>query len=68
LLPRPAEAVKRNAERFPEDFIFQLNSGEKLEVITNCDHLSGLKFAKSLPYACTEHGAIMAAMVLSESA
>ena len=59
------QAVKRNAERFPEDFIFQLNSGEKLEVITNCDHLSGLKFAKSLPYAYSEHGAIMAAMVLN---
>ncbi len=59
------QAVKRNAERFPEDFIFQLDSGEKLEVITNCDHLAGLKFAKSLPYAFTEHGAIMAAMVLN---
>jgi len=33
------QAVKRNSERFPKDFIFQLNAGEKLEVITNCDHL-----------------------------
>ena len=59
------QAVKRNAGRFPEDFIFQLNADEKLEVITNCDHLAGLKFAKSLPFAFTEHGAIMAAMVLN---
>ena len=34
------QAVKRNADRFPEDFIYQLNAEEKLEVITNCDHLS----------------------------
>ncbi len=59
------QAVKRNSERFPKDFIFQLNSDEKLKVITNCDHLSGLKFAKSLPFAFTEHGALMAATVLN---
>jgi hypothetical protein len=61
------QAVKRNAERFPEDFVFQLNAAEKAEVITNCDHLARLKFAKSFPYAFTEHGAIMAATVLSSS-
>jgi|SRR5437588_12119538 len=59
------QAVKRNLARFPEDFIFQLNAKEKSEVITNCDHLSRLKFAKTLPYAFIEHGAIMAAMVLN---
>ena len=37
---------------------------EKSEVITNCDHLAHLKFAKSLPLAFTEHGALMAANVL----
>ncbi len=47
------QAVKRNAERFPADFLFQLNAEEKLEVITNCDHLAPLKFAKSLPFAYT---------------
>jgi hypothetical protein len=61
------QAVKRNAERFPEDFIFTLNAAEKLEVITNCDHLARLKFAKSLPFAFTEHGAIMAATVLNSA-
>jgi len=34
-------------------------------VITNCDHLAPLKFAKSLPFAFTEHGALMAATVLN---
>lgn len=57
------QAVKRNARRFPDDFMFQLTSAEKLEVVTNCDHLAGLKFAKSLPFAFTEHGAIQAANI-----
>jgi hypothetical protein len=61
------QAVKRNFERFPKDFIFQLNSKEKLEVITNCDHLAQLRFAKSLPFAFTEHGALMAATVLNSA-
>lgn len=59
------QAVKRNASRFPSDFMFQLNSTEKTEVVTNCDHLSKLKFSKSLPYVFTEHGAIQAANVLA---
>jgi hypothetical protein len=59
------EQVKRNKRRFPEDFMFQLNLREKSEVVANCDHLSRLKFSKSLPYAFTEHGTIMAASVLN---
>ncbi len=59
------QAVKRNADRFPEDFMFQLTGKEKREVVTNCDHLVRLKFSKALPYAFTEHGAIMAATVLN---
>ena len=35
------QAVKRNQERFPDDFIFQLTAAEKDEVITNCDHTAG---------------------------
>lgn len=45
------EQVKRNAARFPDDFVFQLDSEGKAEVVANCDHLSRLKFSKSLPYA-----------------
>jgi len=58
------QAVKRNTDRFPHDFVFQLNKKEKIEVVTNCDHLSRLKFSSTLPYVFTEHGAIMAANVL----
>jgi len=59
------EQVKRNRERFPADFLFQLTAAEKAEVIANCDHLQKLKFSKALPYAFTEHGAIQAANVLA---
>lgn len=59
------EQVKRNRERFPEDFMFQLSREEKAEVVANCDHLRHLKFSPSLPNAFTEHGAIMAASVLN---
>lgn len=58
------EQVKRNKARFPDDFMFQLSATEKSEVVVNCDHLSKLKFSKTLPYAFTEHGSIMAASVL----
>ena len=59
------QAVKRNPERFPEDFMFRLTVAEKAEVITNCDHLRPLRFSPALPYAFTEHGAIMLASVLN---
>jgi hypothetical protein len=59
------EQVKRNRERFPDDFMFQLDAAEKAEVVANCDHLAKLKFSKVLPYAFTEHGAIQAANVLA---
>ena len=61
------QAVKRNAERFPMDFSFQLTAAEKAEVVTNCDHLARLKFSASLPYAFTEHGALMLGNVLKSS-
>lgn len=59
------EQVKRNVERFPGDFMFQLTADEKTEVVANCDHLTKLKFSKAMPYAFTEHGAIQAANVLA---
>jgi hypothetical protein len=62
------QAVKRNAGRFPGDFLFQLTDAEKNEVVTNCDHLHTLKFSKALPWAFTEHGALMAANVLNSPA
>ena len=49
------QAVKRNSARFPHDFMFQLSSAKKAEVVTNCDHLSKLKFSRALPFAFTEY-------------
>ena len=59
------QAVKRNRDRFPDDFTFRLTKEEKGEVVTNCDHLQRLRFSPVLPVAFTEHGAIMAATVLN---
>ena len=59
------QAVKRNAARFPPDFMFRLSEAEKQEVVTNCDHLRKLKFSKSLPFAFTEYGAVALANVLA---
>ena len=59
------EAVKRNADRFPDDFLFRLTPAEKEEVVADCDHLTRLTFSPPLPHAFTEHGALMAANVLN---
>lgn len=59
------QAVRRNIRRFPPDFAFKLTKLEKLEVITNCDHLEKLKYSNTIPTAFTEHGAIMAASVVN---
>ncbi|HET9177346.1 MAG TPA: ORF6N domain-containing protein [Terriglobia bacterium] len=59
------QAVKRNPDRFPPDFMFRLTHEEKEEVVTNCDHLRRLKFSPTLPFAFTEHGALMLASVLN---
>ena len=59
------EQVKRNKDRFPADFMFQLTAQEKAEVVANCDHLINLKFSRGLPSVFTEHGAVMAASILN---
>ena len=59
------EQVKRNKKRFPTDFMFQLTQDEKDEVVANCDHLKTLKYSPNLPFAFTEHGAVMLASVLN---
>lgn len=59
------QAIKRNTERFPPDFMFRLSTAEKVEVVTACDHLQKLKFSKAPPNAFTEHGTIQAANVLN---
>jgi len=58
------EQVKRNKDRFPNNFMFELTKEEKSDVIANCDHLENLKFSPFLPKVFTEHGILMVANVL----
>ena len=60
------EAVKRNRDRFPDDFLFQL-SKEEYDALTSHIAMSnkGRGGRRTLPYAFTEHGAVMAANILS---
>ena len=58
-------AVKRNIARFPDDFMFQISNEERADLAIAFANLSKLKFARTQPYAFTEHGAIMAASVLN---
>jgi hypothetical protein len=60
------QAVKRNKKRFPSDFVFRLTAKEnrnlKSQIVTTSSSHGG---RRTLPYAFTEHGAIMAASVLN---
>ena len=58
------EQVKRNIERFPEDFMFQLDKLEKDELVANCDRFNTLKHSTVMPYAFTEQGVAMLSSVL----
>lgn len=61
------QAVKRNIERFPKDFMFQLN-GEEWDDLTNRSQIvtgsQKHRESKSLPYAFTEQGVAMLSGVL----
>ena len=59
------QAVKRNIERFPEEFMFQLTSAEKNELVTKCDRFTSWKYSLSLPFAFTEYGVAMLSGVLN---
>ena len=60
------EQVKRNIRRFPSDFLFRLTRREysnlRSQFVTSSSDHGGRRY---LPYAFTEHGAIMAATVLN---
>jgi len=59
------QAVRRNLNRFPEDFMFQLSKVAWKELITNCDKLpTEVKFSPVPPYAFTEQGVAMLSSVL----
>jgi hypothetical protein len=65
------EQVKRNTERFPADFMFQLtaeaNSSLRSQIATSNTTLSARGGRRTRPYAFTEHGAIQAANILNTS-
>lgn len=60
------QQIKRNRERFPPDFVFQLTAKEhellRSQIVTSNKSRGGRRYT---PYAFTEHGAIMAATVLN---
>src|SRR5262245_33606909 len=60
------EQVKRNAERFPPDFMFRVTAAEN-KILRSQDATSseGHGGRRYLPFAFTEHGASMAATVLN---
>ena len=58
------QAVKRNANRFPPEFMFVLAKDEMDELVTNCDRFASVKHSSSPMRAFSEHGVIMVASVL----
>jgi len=58
------QAVKRNSNRFPADFMFRLTKQEKNELVTNCDRFESLKHSTVNPHVFTEQGVAMLSSVL----
>jgi hypothetical protein len=57
--------VKRNQDRFPPEFMFQLSGTEKDQLVTNWHRFAPLKHSVTRPYAFTEHGIAMLSSVLN---
>ena len=63
------QAVKRNLDRFPESYRFQLTDTEKNELVTICDRFESLKHSTVNPWVFTEQGvAMLSAVLRSETA
>src|SRR5665647_299681 len=60
---RLKEQVKRNIERFPEDFMFELTGKERDELVANCDRLT-IKYSSINPIVFTEQGVAMLSSVI----
>ncbi len=58
------QAVKRNIARFPDDFAFQLTPAEAVNRSQFVTGSQKHRDSRSLPWAFTEHGALMAANIL----
>lgn len=62
---RLKEQVRRNMERFPSDFMFQVSGYEWNQLVANCDQLPpNMKHASAMPFAFTEQGVAMLSGVL----
>lgn len=63
------EAVRRNIDKFPNDFLFQLTKEEVQSLISqSAISKTGRGGRRSLPWAFTEHGALQAANILNSPA
>ena len=59
------QAVKRNIQRFPVDFMFELTASEFEQLVTICDHFpETLKHSYVNPMVFTEHGIAMLSSIL----
>jgi len=58
------QAIANNPDKFPDGYVFELQSAEKQEVVKNFDHLEKLKFSPVTPKAFTEKGLYMLATIL----
>ena len=58
------QQVKRNIERFPNDFMFELTETERDELVANCDRLSIIKHSSINPRVFSEQGVSMLSSVL----
>jgi len=60
------EQVKRNSERFPEDFMFELTK-EEWDILKSQNAMSSWGGRRKLPFVFTEHGVLMLSSVLNSS-
>jgi len=61
---RVNEAVKNNLDKFPQDYLFELDQDEKNELVENFDRFRRLKHSTTNPKAFTEKGLYMLATIL----
>lgn len=58
------QQVKKNTDRFPPDFMFELTNEEKEQLVTNCDRLKNLKHSSINSLAFTEQGVAILFIVI----
>ena len=61
------EAVKNNPDRFPQDYIIEIDDSSKKELVENFDRFNRLKHSTAMPKAFTEKGLYMLATILKSA-